>query len=117
MSDGVDFSDLHRLEAQWRDEAKRLPDDAEDDVDEVVQEVASEARATAAGYPKGTGALAAAVRIVRVGAAAYTVGAAVREAFYLEVGSPNTGGPRPWLTGPAQRALDELVGKIGKRWD
>jgi hypothetical protein len=47
------------------------------------------------------------------------IGAPVRQGFFLEYGSPTTGGPRPWLTGPAREGanqlLDELA-RIGEIW-
>jgi hypothetical protein len=38
--------------------------------------------------------------------------AEVREAAFLEYGSPNTGAPRAWLTGPARKAIDELFAEL-----
>jgi len=111
----VDYSQINRLREKFAHQAEAMPKIAEDEVDDIGEEVASEARGIAAGYPKGTGALAAAVRVIRVGSAVVSVGAAVREAFYLEVGSPNTGAPRPWLTGPATRALEELLERMSKK--
>src|SRR4051812_840916 len=65
------------------------------------------ARANAAGYTKGTGALLDAIQ--SEGSPVHRrVFAEVREAAILEYGSPNTGAPRAWLTDPARKSVDVL---------
>ena len=84
----------------------------------TAEEVAAQARATAAGYPKGTGALAADVNVENRGTESL-VFTGQREGYFLEVGSPNTGAPRPWLSGPAGLSGDKLGAKLmaaGVRW-
>jgi hypothetical protein len=110
----VDFAELNRLNDLWRRKAKDV-DKIDGDVEDVANEIAAEARSTAAGYPKGTGETARSIDVERRGDASYSVVASSRAAFYLEVGSPNTGAPRPFITGPAERALGELVERVGKR--
>ena len=111
----VDYSQINRLRDKFARQAKAFPKVTATEVSAAGDETAAEAKGIAGGYPKGTGALAAAVQVTRAGGGVVSVGAAVREAWYLEVGSPNTGAPRPWLTGPAVRALDELLDRMSKR--
>lgn len=40
------------------------------------------------------------------------VGSTVKQAALLEYGTPTTGAPRPWLTGPAESALDDLLSDL-----
>jgi len=64
-----------------------------------------------------TGELARSVQIERTNrgsADAYMIGAPVRQAFFLEYGSPNTGAPRPWLSAPALKGQDELASHLDK---
>ena len=87
-------------------------------LNERAQRVASEARSTAAGYPKGTGALAADVNVSVSGNEAH-IFTGQREGYFLEVGSPNTGAPRPWLSGPAEVSaadLGEALRTLGVLW-
>lgn len=73
--------------------------------------VASTAAATARGYTKGTGALASDISVTGT-PLTKIVGSSLREAAFLEFGSPNTGPPRPWLTGPARIEMTELLKEL-----
>lgn len=83
-------------------------------LDRAAAHAESEARAIVGTYTKkSTGALAAA--ITREGTPVFQrIFANVREASLLERGTPNTGAPRPWLTGPAQKGADELFEELSK---
>jgi len=109
----LDTSDLDRLRYLLDRAGDRIDNKAADEVRDVTSRIAAEARSTAAGYPHGTGALAAAVDY-EVSGLESRVFANVREAFYLEYGSPNTGAPRPWLTEPTERGMRDLEDKLGK---
>lgn len=65
-----------------------------------------------------TGELASSTRIQRSDAdgalLGFWIGADVRQAFFLEYGSPNTGAPRPWLSSPAMRGQIEALSAIQK---
>lgn len=91
---------------------ERAPKERARELLKTANMVRDEAAATAGSYPNGTGALAGAVR---VGGSdlTRTVGADLREAFFLEFGSPSTGGPRPWLTKPAHERTNDLLDRLG----
>jgi hypothetical protein len=112
----IDASEIRVLEHKLGQAAADMHREAGNEVQKTARQVAAEARGIAGGYPHGTGALAAAVRVTGSGLNA-TVGADVREAFYLEVGSPNTGAPRPWLSGPAERHQRDLEDQLAKAAD
>lgn len=117
MSDiSIDTSDLDRLVGLLEAAADRVDNKASDALRDITGRIASEARATAGGYPHGTGALAAAVEYTTTGLES-RVFADVREAFYLEYGSHNTGAPRPWLSEPTERGARDLADKLGKAGD
>jgi hypothetical protein len=61
-----------------------------------------------------TGELSRSVQIERLTDGAYRVGAGVRQAFFLEYGSPNTGAPRPWLSAPAMTAQQRVLSEVSK---
>jgi hypothetical protein len=79
----------------------------------TAESVREQAAATAASYPHATGALAGSLR---VSGTQFTkvVGSDRREALFLEFGSPTTGGPRPFLTGPARTEIGRLAEELGK---
>lgn len=61
-----------------------------------------------------TGELARSVQMERLNDGAYRIGADVRQAFFLEYGSPNTGAPRPWLSSPARSAQMQVLSDMSK---
>ena len=77
-----------------------------------VNLTAAAGRQTAAGYPKATGELASEVSTDMGPGLTGRVYANVRQAWFLEVGSPNTGAPRPWLSEPAERSQERLYAHI-----
>lgn len=109
----ADFTDIRRLENEIARAANGALSGAADALDRIVPRVAEEARANAASFPHGTGELARSVEYDTSGLTR-RVHAPVRQAFFLEYGSPNTGAPRPWLTGPAESGQNELVRLIGE---
>jgi hypothetical protein len=108
----ADWSDLKLLE-RLLDEAQRAVHvDAARIVQRVGRQVEREAKQTASSY-QGTGELASSLRqftyLADPTGATLRVGAAVRQAFFLEYGSPTTGAPRPWLSGPAERGQEDIL--------
>ncbi len=84
----------------------------------IAEDVAAKASATARSYPHATGTLADAVEVDGT-PASKRIHADVREAFFLEYGSPSTGGPRPWLSAPARDGANQLLAElanIGELW-
>jgi hypothetical protein len=88
-----------------RERATRLASHAE--------AIRSQAATEAAGYRHATGALAEDLRVTG-GDVTKRVGSSLREAFFLEFGSPTTGSPRPYLTGPARKEVDALLRELGE---
>lgn len=84
---------------------------------ETAVKVENEARTNAQAFHiDSTGELAAA--ITRAGTPVFQrIFANVRHAAFLEYGSPTTGPPRPWLTGPARRGADDLFERISRTGD
>jgi hypothetical protein len=78
---------------------------------EAASAVATAARSTASSYRKGTGRLARSIE-EEADEKGARIWADPREGFFLEYGSPNTGGPRRWLSGPAE----EVAGKMGEKF-
>lgn len=113
MSQGiqVDMSDLKLLERLLADAERSIAVDAVRIVNRVANQVEREAKQTAASY-NGTGELSRSVRQLGrsdPSGATVAIGAPVRQAFFLEFGSPNTGAPRPWLSGPAARGQQDIL--------
>lgn len=118
MDVGIDVSDLADLARMLERAAARPHAERAAVLDRVAREVQAEATAIAATYTKGTGRLVESIELSGT-PVSRRIFADVREAFFLEFGSPNTGAPRPWLTGPAERGAKELfdeLGKIGQIW-
>lgn len=114
MADGatVDVSEIQRLAALFDKAASKIPNDARHELENAARQVQTEAISNAAGMA-WTGALAESVELT-MGDDSARIEANVREAFFLEYGSPNTGAPRPWLSGPAERGAAELEDRLGK---
>jgi len=114
MSDvTIDTSELDKLNAMLQRAADRTAKERKRALDKAEQTTLTEARATAGSYPNGTGALAASLESGGTDLTR-TVGSAVREAWFLEVGTPKTGAPRPWLTGPAEAAVGDMLTELAK---
>lgn len=116
----VDLTEIKDLIGMLDRASKRPHAERARALDEVGGHVETEARGIVATFQtKSTGELEGA--IYRRGTpVSQEIGADVKQAFFLETGSPTTGGPRPWLSGPAERGmveLLELVGKSGDIWD
>ena len=79
----------------------------------TAEAVKSQAAQTARNYPHATGALADS-QTVSGTQLTKRVGSTLREAFFLEFGSPTTGGPRPWLTGPGRTEITKLLEELGE---
>jgi len=110
----IDVSEIKQLEKLFGTAAKASSVGAEKALRDVTVKVAGEAVANALSFhTASTGELAAAVEHQVSGTGA-RVFADVRQAFFLEYGSPTTGGPRPWLTEPAERGSTELLTRLSK---
>lgn len=85
-----------------------------DDLTQTADSIATKSRAIVATYQKdSTGLLGESIQVE--GTPVHKrIFADVREAFFLETGSPNTGGPRDWLTGPAQEGIDEMFERLSR---
>lgn len=114
MNVSVDTSDLLRLIAYLEHAIVRTPAERSAALEKVAARVESEARANAASFhTASTGELAAS--ITRTGTPLFqTVSAPVRQAWFLEAGSPTTGAPRPWMSEPGESGALELLGLIGE---
>lgn len=82
-------------------------------------EVRDESRANAQAFnTDSTGELAAAVDMDGTAARKH-IFANVRQAFFLEYGSPTTGAPRPWMSDPARKGANKLfaeISEVGDLW-
>lgn len=107
-----DTSELDNLNALLGAAAARVDKERASALSHHAEQVASTGRATVRGYTKGTGALADDISVTGT-PLTKVVGSDLREAFFLEFGSPNTGAPRPWLTAPARFEMTELLKELG----
>jgi len=108
----IDTSELDKLNALLQRAADRTAKERKRALDKAAKATFDEAHANASSFTKAsTGELAESLQVDGTDLTR-RVGSSVRQAFFLEFGSPNTGGPNPWLTEPAERAsksmLDEL---------
>ncbi len=106
----MDTSELDRLVADLERAAARPTKDRGRVLLETANKIADDARS---GAPVDSGELRSSI-YVQGSALTKVVGSDVRQAWFLEAGSPSTGAPRPWLTGPAERNIDLLLEKLGK---
>lgn len=119
MQISFDTSDLDNLdellatarERSWKDRTAALK--------RIAGQVRSEATENARGFQtKSTGELVAHIEQDGTPARQW-IGADVRQAFFLEYGSPTTGPPRAWLSGPARKGANQLfaeMARIGDIW-
>lgn len=107
-----DTSELDNLNGLLGEAITRVDKERASALSHHAELVASTARATVRGYTKGTGVLAEDISVTGT-PLTRVVGSPLREAFFLEFGSPNTGAPRPWLTGPARVEMTELLKELG----
>lgn len=109
---GFDTSEIDNLQKLLSNAVARVPKERVTGLDRAAEAVRSQAIEAARGYTKGTGALADDIE-VRGTPLTKRVGSDLREAFFLEFGSPNTGAPRPFLTGPARIEITKLLVELG----
>lgn len=113
----ADLGDLDRLNDMIDVAVTRTAKERSVALRRTADKVESEARANAEAFHiDSTGELAAAVRQTGTDLTRF-IGAAPRQAWFLEVGSPDTGAPRPWLSGPADRGAQELLAELGELAD
>lgn len=113
----IDVSEIRELAHLLGAAADATFEEASEAVDEVAHQVHAEARANAASFhTASTGELAGSVDVQVTGTGA-RIFSNVRQAYFLEYGSPKTGAPRPWLTEPAERGSTELLKRIAKAGD
>lgn len=109
---GFDTHELDDLQHLLSTAASRVAKERSIGLERAADAVRDQAIETARSYPKGTGALADDIE-VRGTPLTKSVGSDLREAFFLEFGSPNTGEPRPFLTGPARIEITKLLVELG----
>ena len=108
----ADFSDIADLQRRLG-VAREVPHKIRArELKAVADEAAQKARTTVSGYnTDSTGELLAS--ITQSGTPVFQqISAEPKQARLLEYGTPNTGAPRPWLTEPAQEAIDELFERL-----
>ena len=108
-----DTSDLDNLNLMLTTAAARLDKARASGLARAADRIRSDAAATVRGYPHATGALADSITVSGT-PLTKVVGSTLREAFFLEFGSPTTGGPRPWLTRPARTEMTKLLEELGR---
>lgn len=108
-----DTSELDDLNTMLMTAAARVDKVRATGLARTAETVRDQAAATVRSYPHATGALA---NDLHVSGTPLTklVGSTLREAFFLEFGSPTTGGPRPFLTGPARTEITRLLEELGR---
>lgn len=115
----VDMSEIDDLVRLLAVAAEQAPINADHALDIVVPEVWREAHANAKAFHKrSTGELAGSLDHDTSGQVR-RVFAPVKQAALLEYGTPNTGAPIPWLTGPGERGskrLLEMMAEAGDIW-
>lgn len=79
-------------------------------------EIESEARGNLADH-HDSGETEAGLQREMVGDTRVRIWSPGRGGFFLEFGSPTTGAPVPWLSGPAMRAEESLLEELGKTGD
>lgn len=109
---GFDVSELDDLQKLLTTAVTRVAKERAAGLERHADAVRDQAIATARGYTKGTGALADDIEVTGT-PLTKRVGSDLREAFFLEVGSHNTGSPRPFLTGPARIEITKLLQELG----
>jgi hypothetical protein len=108
-----DTSELNDLDKLLTTAAGRVDKVRSAGLARAAESVRDQAAATVRSYPHATGALANDLHVAGT-PLTKTVGSTLREAFFLEFGSPTTGGPRPFLTGPARTEITHLLEELGK---
>jgi hypothetical protein len=108
-----DTSELDDLNAMLTRAAAKVDKTRAAGLMRTAQSVRDQAAATASSYPHATGALADDLSISGT-PLTKRVGSTLRESFFLEFGSPTTGGPRPYLTGPARTEITRLLEELGR---
>ncbi len=117
MNVTVDTSELAALTALLTKAATRSPTETAAALAVIADQVEAEARSNAASFTTAsTGELAGSITVTG-SKLTQTIDAPVRQAFFLEAGSPNTGAPRPWLTGPLETGANALLAKVSELGD
>lgn len=109
----IDASEIDELRSLLGAAANAAPGAADEALDIIVPQVYREAMTTVAGYPMATGETAASMGFDTRGFGR-RIWAGTKQGALLEYGTPTTGGPRPWLTGPAERGSMELLRHMAK---
>jgi hypothetical protein len=110
----LDTSDLERLGALLDAAARSAPVASDALLDVHGLRVLADATANAGSYTKAsTGELRGAMFYERH-QGVRRIGSNVRQAFFLEYGSPKTGAPDPWLSGPAERETEQMLASMAQ---
>ena len=113
MTVGMDMKEIDRLADRLQKAAVRAIPTIEAALTVGALETATQARANAASYG-GTGELSQSVE-VEESPLIRRVLAEPRQGAFLEYGTPNTGAPRPWLSGPAETAQRKFFAELADR--
>lgn len=114
----IDMSEIDELRRLLATASDRAEGDASEVLDKEVPRVFEEAHNTVISYPHATGETAKSMDYDRKGNTR-RVWAETKQARLLEYGTPNTGPPRPWLTGPAERGslrILRAMSDVGRVW-
>lgn len=114
----IDTSEIDELAGLLSDAARNAPEGAKDLLDIEVPRVYEEAQRTVRSYPNATGETADSMGFDTSGDNRRIWGN-TKQAALLEYGTPTTGAPRPWLTGPAERASRRILtamADVGRIW-
>lgn len=117
MTVSIDTRDLDVLDWVLGTAAEGAPRESEAALTKAVERVHAQAVSNAAKV-RDTGALMESVDYDTEGMTR-RVWSETREAWFQESGSPTTGAPNPWLTGPARAAVPELlrdIERVGSLW-
>lgn len=114
----VDVSEVESLADLLEHAADIAPDEAEKVLGSETERVHREAERTVRGYPMATGETADSMGHDTDGLNR-RIWAGTKQGALLEYGTPNTGAPRPWLTGPAEQASKRILtsmAEVGRVW-
>lgn len=115
----VDLSDIVALTAMLGKAAVAAPLKADAILDSEVPKVHAAAVSNALAFHKRSTGELASVTAYDTSGNSRRVYAPVKQAAFLEYGTPNTGAPNPWMTGPAEagsRRILTQMAEAGEIW-
>ena len=109
----IDTSELEILRMLLSTAADEAEGETSELLDQEVRDVYEEAHSTVQSYPKATGATAASMGFDTSGHTR-RIWAGTKQGALLEHGTPTTGPPRPWLSGPAEQASRRILEEMAE---